>query len=46
MALGAAELTPELVDETLGVVLKYEEDIRQVRGDTVKIYLAEAAASR
>ena len=46
MALGAAELTPELVDETLGVVLKYEEDIRQVRGETVKAYLAEAAAGR
>jgi MoxR-like ATPase len=46
MALGAAELTPEIVDETLGVVLKYEEDIRQVRGDTVKAYLAEAAAGR
>src|SRR3990170_4182920 len=46
MALGAAELTPELVDETLGVVPKYEEEIRQVRGDTVKAYLAEAAAGR
>ncbi len=46
MALGAAELTPEVVDETLGVVLKYEEDIRQVRGDTVKSYLSEAAAGR
>ena len=46
MALGAAELTPEVVDETLGVVLKYEEDIRQVRGDVVKAYLAEAAAGR
>jgi MoxR-like ATPase len=46
MALGAAELSPELVDETLGVVLKYEEDIRQVRGDTVRTYLAEAAAGR
>jgi MoxR-like ATPase len=44
MALGAAELTPELVDETLGVVLKYEEDIRQVRGETVKSYLNEVAA--
>src|SRR4249920_2631412 len=32
LALGATELKPELVDETLGVVLKYEEDIRQVRG--------------
>ena len=46
MALGAADLTSEVVDETLGVVLKYEEDIRQVRGDTVKAYLAEAAAGR
>jgi MoxR-like ATPase len=44
IALGAAELTPELVDETLGVVLKYEEDIRQVRGETVKSYLSEVAA--
>src|SRR3972149_3646693 len=32
MALGAAELTPELVDETLGVLLKDEEGIRQGRG--------------
>ncbi|MBI3747009.1 MAG: MoxR family ATPase [Chloroflexi bacterium] len=44
LALGAAELTPALVDETLGVVLKYEEDIRQVRGETVKSYLSEVAA--
>ena len=36
LSLGARELTPELVDETLGVVLKYEEDIRQVRGDTAR----------
>ena len=33
LSLGARELAPDLVDETLGVVLKYEEDIRQVRGD-------------
>ena len=43
MSLGAHELAPELVDETLGVVLKYEEDIRQVRGDTARRYLAEAS---
>jgi MoxR-like ATPase len=43
MSLGAQELAPELVDETLGVVLKYEEDIRQVRGDTTRRYLAEAS---
>ena len=33
LALGSRELTGEVVDETLGVVLKYEEDIRRVRGD-------------
>ena len=44
LSLGARELSPELVDETLGVVLKYEEDIRLVRGDATKRYLAEAAA--
>ena len=43
LAMGARELAPELVDETLGVVLKYEEDIRQVRGETPAGYLAEAA---
>jgi MoxR-like ATPase len=44
LSLGARELSPGLVDETLGVVLKYEEDIRLVRGDATKRYLAEAAA--
>jgi MoxR-like ATPase len=44
LSLGARELAPELVDETLGVVLKYEEDIRRVRGETSRRYLAEAAA--
>jgi MoxR-like ATPase len=44
MSLGALELTPELVDETLGVVLKYEEDIRQLRGEQTKRMLTEVAA--
>src|SRR5512132_3108467 len=44
LSLGSRELAPELVDETLGVVLKYEEDIRQVRGETSRRYLSEAAA--
>jgi MoxR-like ATPase len=44
LSMGAAQLEPALVDETLGVVLKYEEDIRQVRGDRTRQYLAEAAA--
>src|SRR5690348_4186017 len=44
LSLGARELSPEIVDETLGVVLKYEEDIRQIRGDGTRRYLAEATA--
>jgi len=44
LSLGATELAPDVVDETLGVVLKYEEDIRQVRGATARQFLAEASA--
>jgi MoxR-like ATPase len=44
LSLGAHELAPDLVDETLGVVLKYEEDIRQVRGTAARQYLAEASS--
>ncbi len=44
LALGARELKPELVDETLGVVLKYEEDIRQIRGEQATRMLSEVAA--
>jgi MoxR-like ATPase len=33
MALGAVELDEQVVDSTLGVVLKYEEDVHRVRGD-------------
>jgi MoxR-like ATPase len=45
LALGAGRLTPELVDETLGVVLKYEEDVRAIRGAAARAYLAESAAA-
>jgi len=44
LSLGATELSPQVVDETLGVVLKYEEDIRHVRGQRVKELLAESTA--
>jgi MoxR-like ATPase len=44
LSLGATELAPDVVDETLGVVLKYEEDIRQVRGAMARQFLAEAGA--
>ena len=46
LSLGARELRPDLVDETLGVVLKYEEDIRQVRGEQAARMLTEIAAAR
>jgi hypothetical protein len=44
LSLGARGLTPELVDETLGVVVKYEEDIRHVRGEQTARMLTEVAA--
>ncbi len=44
LSLGARELAPELVNETLGVVLKYEEDVRHVRGERAERLLAEVAA--
>jgi len=44
ISLGARELSPEIIDESLGVVLKYEEDIRRIQGDTARRYLAEATA--
>ena len=46
LSLGATELSPQVVDETLGVVLKYEEDIRHVRGARVRELLAETQAGR
>ncbi len=46
LSLGATELDGDTVDETLGVVLKYEEDIRAVKGPNARRYLAEAAATQ
>ena len=43
LSLGAKAVRA-LVDETLGVVLKYEEDIRQIRGEQVAQMLTEVAA--
>jgi MoxR-like ATPase len=36
LALGSQRLTPESVDDTLGVILKYQEDVDRVRGDVAK----------
>jgi len=43
LALGARVLAPDLVDETLGVLLKYEEDVRRVRGAAAAAILGEGA---
>ena len=40
--LNARELDPTIVNETLGVVLKYQDDIARVRGDVVARGVAEA----
>jgi len=42
--LDATELTPEAVDETLGVILKYQDDIAKLRGAMAASVLAEAKA--
>jgi MoxR-like ATPase len=44
LAMGASEVTSELADETLGVLLKYQEDIRQVRGGGTRELVAAASS--
>jgi MoxR-like ATPase len=44
LALGAPSLSPEVIDPTLGVLLKYEEDVRAIRGQRAAAYLAEVQA--
>ena len=42
IALGAVELDPETVDATLGVLLKYQDDLARITGPTARA-LAETA---
>ncbi|ACY17202.1 AAA family ATPase [Haliangium ochraceum] len=42
MALDKVELDPETVDQTLGLLLKYQDDIAKVRGDGLGGLVAEA----
>jgi MoxR-like ATPase len=46
MALGAGELDESVVDATLGVVLKYEEDIHRIRGAEAGRLVAAASEGR
>ncbi|HEY6948614.1 MAG TPA: MoxR family ATPase [Gemmatimonadales bacterium] len=43
-ALGAARLEPAQIDQTLGVLLKYQEDVAAVRGPAAETMLAESRA--
>jgi MoxR-like ATPase len=46
MALGAGQLDEAIVDSTLGVVLKYEEDVHRIRGEEAGRLLALARDAR
>ena len=39
MALNQRELEPEVIDDTLGLMLKYQDDIEEVRGEPVRAML-------
>ncbi|MGE0442585.1 MAG: AAA family ATPase [Gemmatimonadales bacterium] len=45
-SLDARQLTPADVDRTLGVLLKYQEDVARIRGDAAQTLLAEVKAGR
>ena len=45
IALGAIELDEQVVDSTLGVVLKYEEDVHRIRGAGARELVAAARES-
>jgi MoxR-like ATPase len=39
LALNQAELDPQVIDDTLGIMLKYQDDIASVRGEPVRAML-------
>ena len=43
LALGTTELNAGAVDDTLGVILKYQEDVERVRGDASAQLIERAA---
>ncbi|MEK9720608.1 MAG: MoxR family ATPase, partial [Quisquiliibacterium sp.] len=45
-ALDAVSLDPAMVDDTLGVVLKYQDDLERVRGEPVRQILADLDAGQ
>ena len=45
-SLGARQLGAEDIDRSLGVLLKYQEDVSRIRGDAARSLLAEIQAGR
>ncbi|MDQ3696207.1 MAG: MoxR family ATPase [Chloroflexota bacterium] len=45
LALGTVTLHDEVVDDSLGVILKYQEDVDQVRGDVARSLVGRAQQS-
>jgi hypothetical protein len=45
-ALGREELSADVVQETLGSVLKYHEDLEAIRDETLAELLSEARSAR
>ncbi len=45
LALGTTELSTESVDDTLGVILKYQEDVDRIRGDQAETLIERATRS-
>ncbi len=45
VALDAVELSPEVISDTLGAVLKYQDDIQKLEGSEAKKLLDEARAA-
>ncbi len=43
--MNSTELTPDAVDATLGVLLKYQDDLARVRGETANAMVQAAAAA-
>jgi hypothetical protein len=43
--LGASALDGEVVDRTLGLLLKYQDDVDKLRGATAEALVAEAVGS-
>ncbi|MDQ3044317.1 MAG: MoxR family ATPase, partial [Chloroflexota bacterium] len=45
LALGTVDLDEAMVDDTLGVILKYQEDVDRLRGETAQRLVTRAVAN-